>query len=143
MKSGGVGKRYKRFASSCRRMPARCTRKLRLTPMNRPKLTKCIRMRGKKSEPHLDPADPPRRRANKRRGHGPYANDRPPIVGTVGRDTGKVRLRMVEHRDAKTLCDQVAQFTKQDSHVYTHEWQAYTHVDRPHSTVCLADKEWA
>ncbi len=100
-------------------------------------------MRGKKSEPHLDPADPPRRRANKRRGHGTYANDRPPIVGTVGRDTGKVRLRMVEHSDGKTLCDQVAQFTKQATHVYTDEWQGYNHVDRPHSTVCHANKEWA
>ena len=34
----------------------------------------CIRMRGKKSTLHPDPADPPRRRANKRRGRGTYAN---------------------------------------------------------------------
>lgn len=33
--------------------------------MNKPKPMKCIKMRGKKSEPHLDPTDPPRRRANK------------------------------------------------------------------------------
>ena len=72
-------------------------------------------MRGKKGEPHLDPADLPRRRANKQRGHGTYANDRPPIVGTVGRDSGKVRLRMVEHTDKATLCAHVEQFTKDET----------------------------
>ena len=37
---------------------------------------------GKKGELHPDPDDPPRKRANKQRGHGTYDNDRPPIVGT-------------------------------------------------------------
>src|SRR5882757_1605818 len=120
-----VGRRFKPSERRCKPTPKPFSRIIRYRLTNRPKLTKCIRMRGKKSEPHLDPADPPRRRANKRRGHGTYANDRPPIVGTVGRDTGKVRLRMVQHSDGKTLCDQVAQFTKQDSHVYTDEWQGY------------------
>ena len=31
-----------------------------------------------KGDPHLDPSDPPRRRGNKRRGHGTDENDRPP-----------------------------------------------------------------
>ena len=58
---------------------------------------RCFRMRGKEGEKHWDPADPPRRRANKKRGtpaaggHGTYDNDRPPVVGTVGRDSGQVR----------------------------------------------------
>ena len=39
---------------------------------------------GEKGDPHKDASDPPRRRGNKRRGHGTYANDRPPIVGTKG-----------------------------------------------------------
>ena len=43
---------------------------------------------GEKGVPHLDPDDPPRHRANKRRGHGTKANDRPPVVGVVGRQTG-------------------------------------------------------
>ncbi len=103
----------------------------------------CIKTRGKKSEPHLDPADPPRRRANKQRGHGTYANDRPPIVGTVGRETGKVRLRMVEHTDSPTLTAHVAHFTQQGTLVYTDEWQGYNHLDRPHNTVGHALKEWA
>jgi len=60
-------------------------------------------MRGKKGDYHGDPDDPPRRRANKQRGHGTYDNDRPPIVGTVGRQSGQVRLRLVHHTDQKTL----------------------------------------
>lgn len=111
--------------------------------MKKLKPMKCIRTRGKKSEPHLDPADPPRRRANKRKGHGTYANDRPPIVGTVGRESGKVRLRMVKRTDSQTRCDQVEQFTQPAAHLYTDEWQGYNKVNRAHSTVCHARKEWA
>jgi transposase-like protein len=35
---------------------------------------------GENSTPHRDPSDPPRRRANQRKGHGTYANDHPPII---------------------------------------------------------------
>src|SRR5262249_16180512 len=108
-----------------------------------PKPMSCIRMRGKKGEVQLDPADPPRRRANKQRGHGTYANDRPPIVGAVRCSSGKVHLRMVEHTDGKTLCTHVDQFTQDNTQLYTDEWQAYNHVDRPHATVCHAQNEWA
>ena len=80
-------------------------------------------MRGKKGEPHRDPHDPPRRRANKRRGRGTYANDRPPIVGTVGRH--------------------VHQFTQVGAQLYTDENQSYNHVLRPRATVCHTAHEWA
>ena len=56
---------------------------------------------GKKGELHPDPDDPPRKRANKQRGHGTYDNDRPPIVGTVGRESGQVRLRVIHNTDRK------------------------------------------
>ncbi|MBI1880874.1 MAG: hypothetical protein HYR94_22070 [Chloroflexi bacterium] len=56
---------------------------------------------GKKGDYHGDPTDPPRSRANKQRGHGPYDNDRPPIGSTVGRQSGQVRLRVVHHTDQK------------------------------------------
>ena len=79
--------------------------------MNGLKQMKCFRMRGKKGKPHTDPDDPPRCRANKQRGHGTYDNDRPPIVGTVGRESGQVRLRVVHHTDRKTLEDHVHQYT--------------------------------
>lgn len=48
---------------------------------------------GEKGEPHLDPKDLPRRPGNKRRGHGTYENDHPSVIGTLGRESGQVRLR--------------------------------------------------
>jgi hypothetical protein len=50
---------------------------------------------GEKGSEHFEPTDPPRMRANKRRGRGTFANDRPPILGTVGRLIGQLRLRVV------------------------------------------------
>ena len=84
---------------------------------------KCFRTRRKKGDKHGDPGDPPRRRAHKRRGHGTYTNDRPPIVGSVGRQSGKVRLRVVKRTDAKTLRKQVQTFTRAGADVNTDEWR--------------------
>ncbi|HMB06870.1 MAG TPA: hypothetical protein VKP69_24425, partial [Isosphaeraceae bacterium] len=53
--------------------------------------------------PHRDPDDPRRRRANKARGHGTWDNDRPPVCGVVGRQSGQVRLSVAEHTDGATL----------------------------------------
>ena len=52
---------------------------------------------GAKGEPHQDPADPPRRRANKRRGRGTKDNDRTPILGIVGRHSQQLRLRVCQN----------------------------------------------
>ena len=100
-------------------------------------------MRGKKSTPHLEGTDPPRRRANKNRGHGTYENDRPPIVGTIGRESGQIRLRVVHHTDTSTLSAHVHKFTVSGAQVHTDEWQGYNHLLREHLTVCHGDKEWA
>ena len=104
---------------------------------------KCFRTRGKKGDEHFDPADPPRRRANKRRGRGTYANDRPPVLGTVGRETGQVRLRVVTDTRGQTLRAHVHQFTGDGTHVYTDEYDSYNRVERPHSTVAHGQHEWA
>ena len=53
---------------------------------------------GEKGVAHRDLEDPPRRRGNKRRGHGTWETDRPPILGIVGRDTGQVRLELKKQR---------------------------------------------
>ena len=103
---------------------------------------------GEKGVPHLDPDDPPRHRANKRRGHGTKANDRPPVVGVVGRQTGQVRLKVVEHADRTTLEELVGQATTPGTTVYTDEWSGYDHLpelNRNHSTVCHTpgQREWA
>ena len=100
-------------------------------------------MRGKKGEQHTDPDDPPRRRANKQNGHGTYANDRPPIVGTVGRESGHVRLRLVKHTDSKTLGRHMAHFTQPDAVANTDEWQGYNRIERVHVTVNHGIHEWA
>ena len=63
----------------------------------------CTRTPARRAFRHPDPLDPPRRRANKRRGHGTFANDRPPIAGVVGRDSGRIRLQVCRHSDRATL----------------------------------------
>ena len=98
---------------------------------------------GEKGTLHPDPDDPPRRRGNKQRGHGTFDNDRPPIIGTVGRSSGQVRLRVVHHTDSETLSQHVHTFTQTDAEVYTDEWQGYNHVIRSHATVCHGVNEWA
>jgi len=101
------------------------------------------RMRGKKSEEHFDPSDPPRRHANKRRGRGTYANDRPPVLGVIGRETGQLRLRVVLDTQTTTVCGFVEQFTQPDTLVYTDEYASYNALQRPRITVCHGKKEWA
>lgn len=100
-------------------------------------------MRGKKGEKHGDRADPPRRRANKQKGHGTYANDRPPMIGTVGRESGQVRLRVAKRTDGKTLQRHTARFTRPKSVVNTDEWQGYNQIERQRVTVSHAQHEWA
>ena len=48
------------------------------------------------------PADPPRRRANERKGHGTYANDRPPIISVISRETGEQRCWVCDQADRQT-----------------------------------------
>src|SRR5512142_2904457 len=107
---------------------------------------RCIRTRGKKGIPHTDPDDPPRRRANQRPGHGSMANDRPPVAGVVGRESGLLRLRVVDRTDGPTLREFVRRMTWPTVLVYTDEWAAYDRlpeVARWHATVCHAAGEWA
>ena len=100
-------------------------------------------MRGKKGEKHWDPTDPPRRRANKQRGHGTYDNDRPPVIGTVGRESGQVRLRVVKHTNGKTLKQHIACFTQPKAVANTDEWKGYNGIERQHVTVQHGEREWA
>ena len=100
-------------------------------------------MRGKKGVEHFDPLDPARCRGNKRRGRGTFANDRPPILGTIGRESGQVRLRLVTDTRQTTLCEHVERFTRPATHVYTDEHDSYNNLDRSRSTVAHGLKEWA
>ena len=100
-------------------------------------------MRGKKGQKRVSPQRPPRRRANKRRGRDTYANERPPVLGTIGRSSGQVRLRVVHTTQSKTLVRQVHRFTWSNCHVFTDEYESYQGIQRQHSTVAHGRKEWA
>ena len=103
----------------------------------------CSRTRGKKGVEPFDEADPPRRRANQRRGRGTYANDRPPVLGVIGRETGQVRLRVARDTKASTVCPFVERFTQPEALVYTDEYASYNPLQRERITVCHGTKEWA
>ena len=82
-------------------------------------------MRGKKGDPHRDPDDPPRRRANKSRGRGTYENDRPPIVGMVGRGTGWASFTVCPDTKKETLQAVVTEGTANEATVFTDENRSY------------------
>jgi transposase-like protein len=109
---------------------------------------RCTRIRGKKGKKHENPADPPRRRGNKKRGHGTWKSDRPPVLGVVGRDSGRIHLRVCRRGTRKQLEPPVLADTRPGSVVNTDEWGAYRQLekkDRRHPTVNHAPgvREWA
>lgn len=65
------------------------------------------------------------------------------MVGTVGRDSGPCRLKVVAHSDGATLRQQVGQGTQPQAQCYTDEWRGYTRLGRWHATVCHGQREWA
>ena len=89
--------------------------------------------RGKKGILHCDPSDPPRRRANRRRGHGTFANDRPPVAGVVGRQSGEIRLDVIESSGGAEWEEIVDETCLEGTTVNTDEWRGYNRVgDRHH-----------
>jgi transposase-like protein len=101
---------------------------------------------GEKGDKHDDPDDPPRRRANNRPGAGTMDNDRPPILGVVGRTTGQIRLTVCDNTQQATLQPQVERNTSSDTLLNTDESSAYNHVaetGRGHVTVCHSRHEYA
>jgi transposase len=99
---------------------------------------------GKKSTPHPDPNDPPRRRANKRKGPGTFANDRPPIISITSRDTGECRFWVCDHATQHTCDDLIAANVPVASTLlYTDEWPSYGGSHPSHVTVRHAVHEWA
>jgi transposase len=103
-----------------------------------------IRTPGKKSTPHRDPYDPPRRRANKRKGHGTYAHDRPPILSVISRETGEPRFWVCDHADRRTCADLIAENVPLERTIlYPDEWQSYRGSHPVHATVRHGIHEWA
>jgi transposase len=103
-----------------------------------------IKTPGKKSTPHRDPADPPRGRANQRKGHGTSANARPPIISILSRDTGEQRFWVGDHADTRTCRTLIAENIPAGSTLlYTDEWQSYRGSHPAHATVRHGVHEWA
>jgi transposase-like protein len=96
---------------------------------------RCTRTRGKKGIPHADPDDPPRRRANSRRGHGTFETDRPPVAGVVGRESGEVRLDVLETASMIELDDVVDGACLEGTTVNTDEWSGYNRIGKRHGRV--------
>jgi transposase len=99
---------------------------------------------GKKSTPPRDPIDPPRRRATTRKGHGTYANDRPPIISLSSRDTGEQRWWVCDHADRPTGHNLIADHVPPDgTWLYTDAWQSSRGSHPCHAAVSPGVHEWA
>jgi len=106
------------------------------------------RIRGKKGDPHLDPQDPPRRRANKQRGHGTYERDRPPLVQLICRESKELRISLIHNANREQLEALIQKHLPTGAQVWvnTDEWRSYAKISRfglIHQTVNHSIKEWA
>ena len=66
--------------------------------------------------------------------------------GIVGRESGRIRLRVCDDTQQATIQPKVESDTKSDTTLYTDEASAYNHIastGRGHGTVCHSAKEWA
>jgi transposase-like protein len=101
---------------------------------------------GQPGEEQDDDADPPRERANKARGRGTAENDRPPIIGAVGRESGNLRLEVVSDATGETVSSFLSEMTSEDILLYTdghRAYQALADTGREHLTVKHSDHEFA
>ncbi len=108
--------------------------------------TRRTRTRGKKAPRTPTPAT---RRGGGRInvGHGTRDNDRVPIAGAVGRQSGRLALEVVRRPNRAELVDDfVLPTTAAGSTVYTDEWGVYRSLPKPgrgHATVCRLRYQWA
>jgi hypothetical protein len=101
-------------------------------------------MRGEKGPPHPDPTDPPRWRANQRQGPGTDANDRPPIIRVMSRETGEQRLWVCDQAHPRTCATLIAEHRPTGStRLYPDEWQSDRGSQPCHATVRHGVHEWA
>jgi len=82
-----------------------------------------------KRKPRRNPDDPSRRRANKSRGRGFYENDRPPVLGMIGRETGWASFQVCPDTEKETVQTTVTGETSEDAIVFTDENRSYVWLD--------------
>ncbi len=93
-----------------------------------------------------DDQNPPRARANKRRGRGTVETDRPPMVGLVGRHSNQVRLEVCPDTKQETVIPLVEAATAPRTTIYSdeaHTYQPLAETDRQHHTVRHGESEGA
>jgi transposase-like protein len=64
-------------------------------------------------------------------------------VGTIGRKSGQVRVRVGLNTTTDTLTQHVHRFTRPQAWVYTDEYQSYLRLARAHATVAHGAGEFA
>ena len=73
-------------------------------------------------------------------------NDRPPILGVVGRDSKEVRLTVYEDTRQATIEPLIERDTLETTTLNAEECSAYYYkvlTGRGHATVCHSEGEWA
>ena len=93
-----------------------------------------------------DDDEPPRARANKAGGRGTAENDRPPIIGTVGRESGELRLEVAPDATGETVSAFLCETTPEDIILYTDGHRAYQAIEdteREYLTVKHSEHEFA
>jgi transposase-like protein len=64
-------------------------------------------------------------------------------LGTVGRESGQVRLRVVQDTTGVTLRDHAERFTVGEAIINTDEYHSYDGIARQRDSVCHGQHEWA
>jgi transposase len=80
------------------------------------------------------------------RGPGTWANDRPPVLGVVGRSSGRLRLRVAASETERHAVPAVRAAARAGAAVSTDESAAYARLawdGYKHATVAHGRKEWA
>ena len=104
---------------------------------------KCSRLRGKKGLQHPHKEDLPRSRRLSRRGRGNFANDRPPVLGMVGRESQQARFQVIPDTAHETLDEWIVRWTQDTTTVYSDAWQGYDDLTRQQAQVNHHHHEWA
>lgn len=101
---------------------------------------------GEKGDEHDDPDDPPRQRSNPKRGRGTAEDDRPVIVGVVGRQSGRLQLTVAPDTKNQTLVPLYADQLDDETTFFSDEAHHFDPLDDAvdtHHTTAHGQNEYA
>lgn len=111
-----------------------------------PKGTRLFQNAGEKGDEHDDPDDPPRQRSNPKRGRGTAEDDRPVIVGVVGRESGRLQLTVAPDTKNQTLAPLYADQLDEETTFFSDEAHHFDPLDDvvdTHHTTAHGQNEYA